>query len=143
MFSSRVMRSIAKRPISSLWSRYSDVSHSVNRDVLTDLALLKERVRLGRNDAAIRDGDQCLRSRLVPRCRQLLLRYAEDRTNGTEGIDLVGKAEDTKGLTVLKEPSQDAKVRLKIQRLGCADDVRSLERRGWRMESNGKRLDGL
>ena len=44
---------------------------------------------------------------------------------------------------IQEEPSQDAKVRLEIQRSGCADDARSLERRGWRMESIGKRLDRL
>lgn len=59
------------------------------------------------------------------------------------GIELVGEAEDTQGLTVLEEPSQDANVRLEIQRFGCADDARSLERRGWRMESIGKRPDRL
>ena len=129
--------------VSVLCGRCPDVSHSVNRDVLTDLALLKECVRLGRDDAAIRDGDQCLCRCLVHRCRQLLLRSAEDRRNRAEGIELVGEAEDTQGLTVLEEPSQDAKVRLEIQRFGCADDARSLERRGWRMESVGKRLDRL
>ncbi|WP_190140961.1 hypothetical protein [Streptomyces glebosus] len=72
-----------------------DVSHPVNRYVLTDLALLEECVRLGRDDAAIRDGDQCLCRRLVPRCRQLLLRSAEDRRNWTESIELIGEAQDT------------------------------------------------
>jgi hypothetical protein len=55
--------------VSVLCGRCPDVSHLVNRDVLTDLALLKECVRLGRDDAAIRDGDQCLCRRLVHRCR--------------------------------------------------------------------------
>ena len=80
---------------SVLCGRCPDVSHSVNRDVLTDLAMLKECVRLGRDDAAIRDCDQCLCRHLVHRCRQLLLRSAEDRRYWTEGIELVGEAEDT------------------------------------------------
>lgn len=113
--------------VSVLCSRCPDVSHPVNRDVLTDLALLKECVRLGRDDAAIRDGDQYLCRCIVHRCRQLLLRCAEDRRYWTEGIELVGEAEDTQGLTVLEEPSQDTEVRLEIQRSGCADDARSLE----------------
>ena len=109
MFSSRVMRSIAERELLSWRGRCSDVSHSVDRDFLVDLALLEECVRLSRDDAAIRDDDQCICRRLVPRCCQLPHRAVEDRRNGIGSIGLIGKAEDAQGLTVIEEPSQDAK----------------------------------
>lgn len=71
--------------------------------------------------------------------RQLLLRYAEECINWPEGIELVGKAEATEDLTVLDEPSQDAKVRLETQPSACADDALSLELMGWRIEGTGQR----
>ncbi|MBB6074611.1 hypothetical protein [Streptomyces paradoxus] len=90
---------VDRQALTLVLCRCSDVSRSVDRDFLTDLALLEERFRLGDDDAAVGDGDQCLRRGLVPRCRQFLLRPADDREDRAEGVELVVEAEDTQGLT--------------------------------------------
>lgn len=110
---------VDRRALTLVLCRCSDVSHSVDRDFLTDFALLEEGVRLGDDDPAVRDGDQCLRRGLVPRCRQLLLRPADDRGDRAEGVELVGETKNTQGLTVLDVPPQDAEVRLEFQRFGA------------------------